>query len=147
MSINLCADELLIALADASQIADLSIYATDPSLSFFAEQAKRFRHTAGAAETVIELAPDLVIGGRFSKSETRRMLTALGYRVVDLEPVTSIAGAIAEIRRIAALVGHAARGEALVSRINDARAQAQSAAISSGAENGGASSSISGAVT
>src|SRR5206468_2805496 len=29
VSINLCADELLLALADPGQIADLSIYATD----------------------------------------------------------------------------------------------------------------------
>jgi iron complex transport system substrate-binding protein len=124
VSINLCADELLLALADPSQIADLSIYATDPSLSFFAEEAKHFRHTAGAAETVIDRAPDLVIGGRFSKRETRQMLTALGYRVVELEPATSIASAIEEIRRIAALIGHRERGEALVSRINEARARA-----------------------
>jgi iron complex transport system substrate-binding protein len=124
VSINLCADELLLALADPGQIADLSIYATDAGLSFFAEQAKRFRHTADAAETVIDRGPDLVIGGRFSKNETRQILTALGYRLVDLEPVTSIAESIAEIRRIAALVGHPERGEELISRINEARAQA-----------------------
>jgi iron complex transport system substrate-binding protein len=126
VSINLCADELLLALADPSQIADLSIYATDPSLSFLAEQARRFRHTADAAETVVGLAPDLVIAGRFTKVETRRMLKMLGYRVVELEPATSIANATAEIQKIAALVGHPERGEELISRINRARARAAS---------------------
>jgi iron complex transport system substrate-binding protein len=105
----------------------LSAYATDPTLSFFAEQAKRFRHTAAAAETVVDLAPDLVIAGRFSKSETRQMLAALGYRVVVLEPVRSIANAIAEVRQIAALIGHPERGEELISRINKARSQASAA--------------------
>jgi len=124
VSINLCADELLIALADPAQIADLSIYATDPSLSFFAEEAKRFRHDAGAAETVIGMAPNLVLAGRFSKRETKETLTALGYRIVELEPARSIADSIADIRKVAAILGHPERGEALVSRINEARDQA-----------------------
>jgi iron complex transport system substrate-binding protein len=127
VSINLCADELLLALADPGQIADLSIYATDPGLSFLAEEAEHFRHDADAAETVIDLAPELVLAGRFSKSETREMLKALGYRVVELEPVEGIADSIAEIRQVAAIIGHAARGEALISRINDARTRAAAA--------------------
>jgi iron complex transport system substrate-binding protein len=124
VSINLCADELLLALADPAQIADLSIYATDPGLSFFAEEAKRFRHDASAAETVVDVAPDLVLAGRFGKRETRTTLVALGYRVVELEPARSTADSIAEIRKVAAILGHPARGEALVSRINVARNQA-----------------------
>ena len=51
VSINLCADELLIALADPDQIASLSIYATDPRLSYFADQAEDFRHDAGEAHS------------------------------------------------------------------------------------------------
>jgi iron complex transport system substrate-binding protein len=124
VSINLCADELLLALADPAQIADLSIYATDPGLSFFAEEAKRFRHDASAAETVVDVAPDLVLAGRFGKRETRTTLVALGYRVVELEPARSTADSIAEIRKVAAILGHPARGEALVNRINEARNQA-----------------------
>ena len=126
VSINLCADELLIALADPAQIADLSIYATDPNLAFFAEEAKRFRHDAGAAETVVAMAPDLVLAGRFSKRETRATLTALGYRVVELEPARSIADSIQQIREVAALLGHPERGGTLVSEINEARDRAAS---------------------
>lgn len=121
VSINLCADELLLALADPAQIADLSVYATDPSLSFFAAEAKRFRHDAGAAETVIDVAPDLVLAGRFSKRETKETLARLGYRIVELAPARSIADSIADIRKVAAILGHPERGEALVSRINEAR--------------------------
>ncbi len=124
VSINLCADELLLALADPAQIADLSVYATDPGLSFLAEQAEHFRHDAGAAETVIDLAPDLVLAGRFGKRETRDTLTALGYRVVELDPARSIADAIAAIRKVAAILGHPERGEALISRINETRDRA-----------------------
>jgi len=35
VSTNLCADQYLIALADKSQIAGLTLFARDPSLSFY----------------------------------------------------------------------------------------------------------------
>jgi iron complex transport system substrate-binding protein len=128
VSINLCADELLVTLADPDQIADLSIYATDPTLSYVAEAAKRFRHDAAEAETVIDLKPDLILAGRFTKRATREMLGRLGYRVELLDSVTSIDASIAQIRRIAALVGHPDRGEALVEKIETAQTRAKAAA-------------------
>jgi iron complex transport system substrate-binding protein len=128
VSINLCADELLVTLADPDQIADLSIYATDPTLSYVADAAKRFRHDAAEAETVIDLKPDLILAGRFTKRATREMLGRLGYRVELLDSVTSIDGSIAQIRRIAALVGHRDRGEALVAKIEAARTRAEAKA-------------------
>ena len=128
VSINLCADELLVALADPGQVAALSITATDPRLSYVAEAAKAYRHDAAEAETVVEIDPDLVLAGRFTKRATRDMLAALGYRVVLLDPARSIDESIAQIRRIAELVGHPERGEALVARIEAARAKAAEAA-------------------
>jgi iron complex transport system substrate-binding protein len=127
VSINLCADELLIALADPAQIADLSIYATDQNLAFLADEATHFRHDAGAAETVAAMAPDLVLAGRFSKRETRATLTTLGYHLVELEPARSIADSVAQIRKVASLLGHPERGEALIGRIDAARDRASTA--------------------
>lgn len=123
VSINLCADELLLALADPGQIAGLSVYAADPVMSFMAERATAFRHDAGEAETVVDLKPDLVLAGRFTKRDTRDMLARLGYRVELLDAVRSIDESIAQIRQVAALVGHAERGEALVAEIEAARAR------------------------
>ncbi len=128
VSINLCADELLIALADPDQIASLSIYATDPQLSFVADQAAAFRHDAGEAETVVDLHPDLVLAGRYTKRATRDMLSALGYRVELLDPANSIADSIDQIREVSALVGHPERGEALIAEIVAARDRAAAAA-------------------
>jgi len=127
VSINLCADNLLIALADPEQIAALSPYAVDPKLSFFADRAANFRHDAAEAETVVELKPDLVLAGRFTKLATRDMLATLGYRVVPLDAVRSINQSIAQIREIAELVGHPERGEALIGEIAAARARARQA--------------------
>jgi iron complex transport system substrate-binding protein len=127
VSINLCADELLMALADPGQIVALSPYATDPELSFMAGEAKAFRHDAAAAETVVGLKPDLVLGGRYTKRATRDMLKRLGYRLVELDAADSIPASIAQIRTVAALVGHPERGEALVARIEAAAAAAEAA--------------------
>lgn len=127
VSINLCADELLIALADPEQITALSVYATDPQLSFLADRAAAFRHDAGPAEIVVELAPDLVLAGRFTKRATRTMLAALGYELALLEPARSIAESIIQIRQVAELVGHPDRGEALIAEIEAARDRARAA--------------------
>jgi iron complex transport system substrate-binding protein len=124
VSINLCADELLIALADPDQIASLSIYATDPKLSFLADRAAAFRHDAREAETVVDIDPDLVLAGRYTKRATRDMLEALGYRVELLDAARSIDGSIDQIRHVASLVGHPDRGEALIAQINAARQRA-----------------------
>jgi iron complex transport system substrate-binding protein len=132
VSINLCADELLVALADPGQVVALSVTATDPALSYVAEAAAAYRHDAAEAETAIELDPDLVLAGRFTKRATRDMLAALGYRVVLLDPARSIDESIAQIRRIATLVGHPERGEALVARIAAARKAAIAAAAARG---------------
>jgi len=43
VSFNLCADQLVVALADPEQIAGLSPYAADPNLSVVADKARAFR--------------------------------------------------------------------------------------------------------
>jgi iron complex transport system substrate-binding protein len=128
VSINLCADELLLALADPGQIVALSPYAADPTLSFMADRAAQFRHDAAEAETVVGLGPDLVLSGRFTKLATREMLTRLGYRLELLDAPRSIDQSIAQIRQVAALVGHPERGRALIGTIEAARKAALAAA-------------------
>jgi iron complex transport system substrate-binding protein len=128
VSINMCADELLLALADPGQIVALSPYATDPTLSFMADQAAKFRHDAAEAETVVDLHPDLVLSGRFTKRATREMLTRLGYRLELLDAPRSIDQSIAQIRDVAAMVGHPERGAALIGKIAAARKAALAAA-------------------
>jgi iron complex transport system substrate-binding protein len=130
VSINLCADQLLLTLADPGQILSLSSFATDPRLSYFAEKAAQFPHDAGNAESVVGLNPDLVLAGRFTRLATREMLTRLGYRLELLDSARSVDASIKQIRQVAELVGHPERGEALVEEIQAARAEAQAAASS-----------------
>jgi iron complex transport system substrate-binding protein len=127
VSFNLCADQLVVALADPGQIAGLSPYAADASLSVVAEQARAYRRLDWEAESTVALAPDLVLVGPNDRTATRRMLGALGLRVVEVALVTDLAAARAQIREFAALVGHPERGERLLAALDAARARVASA--------------------
>ncbi len=121
VSFNVCADQLAVALADPGQIAGLSPYAADPSLSAVAEEARAFRRIEWQAESIIPLNPDLVLVGPRDRSVTQRLLLSLGYRVVEIDFVSTIADAREQIRKVAALLGHPERGEALMSKLDAAQ--------------------------
>lgn len=122
-SFNLCADQLVVALADPEQIAGLSPYATQPALSVVANEARRFRKLDWQAESTIVLQPDLVFVGPNDRSVTRRMLVSQGLRVVSVDFVTGLDHARTQIRDMAKLLGHPERGEALVAALDKARAR------------------------
>ena len=124
VSLNTCADGYLIALADPGQIAALTRFARDPSLSPAAAQASRLPITNGSVEAVLALDPDLVIASPFRAKDALAPVEARGARVVDLPPAIDLPGIYANVRRMAAVVGHPDRGEALIARM-----QAQLAAI------------------
>jgi iron complex transport system substrate-binding protein len=123
VSFNVCADQLVVALADPGQIAGLSPYAADPMLSVVAEEAKRYRRLDWQAESTIPLKPDLVFTGAWDRAATRQMLTRVGIRVVQLDLVADIASARAEIVRVGELLGHPERGARLAERLDAARAR------------------------
>src|SRR5262245_65106436 len=123
VSFNICADQLVVALADPAQIAGLSPYAMQPALSAVADEARAFPQIQWHAESTISLDPDLVLVGPRDRSVTQRLLTALGFRVVEIEFVSTIAQAREQIRKVAALLGHPERGEALLQRLDAARAR------------------------
>ena len=130
LSINLCADQLLVALADRRQIAGLSRFATDPEFSVAAQQAQSLPRTDQRSEAAIALQPDLVLAGPSDRSAMRRVLAGLGLRVHEVPIVTDIARARTQVREVAALIGQPARGEALVAEID--AAQARLAAVAHG---------------
>jgi iron complex transport system substrate-binding protein len=123
VSFNLCADQLVIALADPEQIAGLSPYAADPALSVMAEQARSFRRLEWQAEATISLQPDLVLVGPNDRPVTRRLLAAQKLRVLDVALVSDVAAARAQIAELATLLGHPERGERLLAELAAAQAR------------------------
>ncbi len=126
-SFNVCADQLVVALADPEQIVGLSPYASDPAISVVADKARNFPRLALQGEAMVPLKPDLVLVGAWDRPLTQRMLRSLGFRVVGVAVTNDIAGARAQIREMAALLGHPARGEAMLAELDAAQRRLASA--------------------
>ncbi|CAN5284472.1 ABC transporter substrate-binding protein [soil metagenome] len=128
VSFNLCADQLLLALADPAQIAGLSPYAENPLLSVTTEKAAAFPRLDWDAESVVNLAPDLVLGGP-SHRPIHAMLSAMGIRVVDVVLIRNLADARRQAIELGKLFGHPERGEALARQLEQAEARLAAAAL------------------
>ena len=123
VSFNQCGDQLVLALADPEQIAGLSPYAADPSLSAVAEKAKGFPRLGWQAESTIALQPDLVLIGQNDRPVTKHILRAQGLRLYEIALISDLAAARRQITQVAAVLGHPERGEKLLTDIDAARAR------------------------
>lgn len=117
VSINLCADQLLLLLADPEQISALTHLSHEPAASLFHDKALAYPTTKGLAEEVLPYQPDLVIAGEYGGIHTTTLLTKLGIRVEKLPIAENLDATLSNIRLIATLVGHPERGEAIVTHM------------------------------
>ncbi len=118
VSLNPCTDAIVAEVADPRQILAISAYSHDPaSSSMDLATARRFAAVSGTVEEVLALGPDLVIGSTFTPPASRQAMDRLGLRFEPFGLAATVAESEAQIRRIAALVGHPERGEALIVRI------------------------------
>ena len=120
VSLNLCADELILRLADRAQVVAVTHLARDPRGSTVAAQAAGLPVTRGLSEEIVALRPDLVVAGAFTTRMTVGMLKRVGFPVLELGVPADLDGVRAQIRTVAGALGHADRGEALVADL-DAR--------------------------
>src|SRR5690606_16427641 len=97
-----CADQLVLALADETQILSVSWLAADPEESMMAGAAQRFPLNYGSAEEVLHHDPDVVIAGVYTAAYTTRVLSDVGYTVVSLPPAETIEQIEDNVRRVAA---------------------------------------------
>jgi iron complex transport system substrate-binding protein len=123
VSFNQCGDQLVLALADPQQIAGLSPYAADPTLSAVAEKAKAFPRLDWQAESTIALGPDLVLIGQNDRPVTKHILRAQGLRLYEIALIDDLETARRQITDVAALLGHPERGEKLLAQFDAARAR------------------------
>ena len=124
-SINLCTDQLLVTLADPSQILGLSPYSRDRARSWDPAKAAQFPKLSGEAEDVLVLRPDVVVAGRFTKRATRELLKEKGLRVVEFDAARSLDDVKKQIRQMGDLVQHPDRAAAEIQRMDTAIAHAR----------------------
>ena len=132
LSLNPCTDAILAELADPGQIVALSAFSRDPAQSSMdIGLARHWPATDGTVEEVIAARPSLVVAGGFTPPATRAAYARLGVPLVEFGMATTVADSVGQIRQMARLTGHPARGEAMVARIERAL---QSAAPPRGAQ-------------
>jgi iron complex transport system substrate-binding protein len=122
VSLNLCADQYLIALADPAQIAALTRFARDPQLSAGAAAAIHLPVSRGSAEDVLALRPDLLVIAPGPQRETARAIAGRAIPTLTVDFADDYADIVAQTRAVATAIGHPARGEALVRRMDAALA-------------------------
>jgi iron complex transport system substrate-binding protein len=127
VSFNQCGDQLVLALADSGQIAGLSPYAADPTLSAVAEKAKAYPRLDWQAESTIALQPDLVLIGQNDRPITKHILRAQGLRLYEIALISDLDAARSQITEVATALGHPDRGEKLLADLDAARARLHAA--------------------
>ncbi|MGO4573239.1 ABC transporter substrate-binding protein [Microvirga sp. 2TAF3] len=120
VSLNLCADQLLLALADRSQIASLSPLGRDPSISFLVDKAAGIPVNEGKGEAILFSGADLVLAGSFGQQNRTALLQRQGLDVFPLAPWLSLEDGREQIRTVARRLDHPERGEALIADIDAA---------------------------
>jgi len=125
VSLNPCSDAILAEVADPGQLLAISHYSHDPAAtSMDLASARRFKAVSGSVEEVLALRPAVVVGSSFTAPATAEAMARLGLKLERLDIASSLADSKAQVRTLAALAGHAERGEALIRRIDAALAKA-----------------------
>ena len=124
-SINLCADQLVLLLADNDQIRSLSNLSHQEAGSYYFEAAREYPVNEGHAEQILGLQPDIVIVGQYSSQHTVAMLQEVGLKTHTLPIADSIDAVFQNILDVASWLGHPQRGEALVKEYRNKLARIQ----------------------
>jgi iron complex transport system substrate-binding protein len=120
-SLNPCTDAILAEVAQPRQIAALSAYSRDPrQTSMDLARARSLPSTGGTVEELAVLRPAMVVASNMTPPATRAALARLGIPLVEFPIATTLSESEAQVRRIAALAGQPARGEALVAQMQAA---------------------------
>ena len=115
-------DELLLALADATQIAALSHISHDDRFSPVANEAKRYPAINDSdVESVLRFRPDLVLAASYTRPETLSLLRRAGVRLVVLDRFDTLEDVYASLRYLGRELGQEGRAEQV---INHSRARA-----------------------
>jgi len=120
-SLNLCTDELLLALAAPGQIVSVTHLAQQPGETPLWRQARRYRRNDGSLLSVAGLRPDLVLTMGGGARDRVQIARSLGIRAVDLPFPTSLQDIESGIRTVAESLGRPAAGQALVAKLRELR--------------------------
>lgn len=85
VSMNLCADQMVLLLAEPGTVASVSFLTADPAESPVAHLTAGLVLNHGEAEEVIALDPDLIVTGRYTTVAAKLLLRRLDYPILELD--------------------------------------------------------------
>ncbi|MGD9966230.1 MAG: ABC transporter substrate-binding protein [Hyphomonadaceae bacterium] len=112
VSLDYCADQFVLALADREQVAALSRGSLRDD-SYFRARARGIRQTRGTLEEVLALRPDLVVRNWGGPWDAAQMYGRFAVPVLQVGDSPDFAAARADLLDAARTLGHANRGAAL----------------------------------
>ncbi|WP_309605567.1 ABC transporter substrate-binding protein [Phenylobacterium sp.] len=118
LSMNLCADLLLLQLAPRARIVSVSHLAHEGAQTLFPGRDAGIAINHGAAEDIVNLKPDLILVGDTSTPMTRALARRVGARVVEVKSANSLAEARAIILRLGDDIAERPRAASLVARFD-----------------------------
>jgi iron complex transport system substrate-binding protein len=112
VSLDYCADQFVLALADRDQIAALSRGSLRDD-SYFRNRASGIRQTRSTLEEVLALRPDLIVRNWGGPWDAETVYGRFAVPVLQVGDTPDFASARADLIDAAGRFGHAARGEAI----------------------------------
>ncbi len=125
VSINLCADQYILALARKDQILALSPFAHNREMSYFAKKAKAFPKIRDDAESVLQLKPDLVIASVFNSTNTLKLIRRQNIKILTLGYETKLDDIAKNIRIAGEAIGNNDKLKLWENKFSIAKKQAQ----------------------
>lgn len=122
VSVQVCTDEYVFRLVPRERIAALSYLAADrhPVVSTIADKVAGIRLVRQTAEEILAARPDVVVMDEGAQSRVRAVLALARVPVIDVAWANDLADVRRTTRALAASLGAAGRGEALIAEM-DAR--------------------------
>jgi iron complex transport system substrate-binding protein len=109
-------DEILLAVADPSQVAALSHLSNDRIFSAIADQADAFPYLRinGDAENILQFEPTLVLFADYSRAELVEQVRRTGVKVLVFDHYNSLDDTYSNLRHLAGELGTTDRAEAVI---------------------------------
>ena len=123
VSLDFCADQFVLELADRNQIAALSTQSRAEH-AYWRKEAVGLPQVRSSAEAVLALSPDLVVRTYGGGPGAGTVLDKAGVPVLQLGEGEDFEAVRGNLRLVARALGHADRGEAAVARFDQALAKA-----------------------
>lgn len=117
VSLDYCADQFVLGLADPEQVLALSPDSEKP-FSHFRDMAQGYPKVRSLSEDILALAPDVVVRSYGGDARNLAFYERFGIRTVQIGYAASLEETVAATRAFAEAIGQPARAEEVLARLS-----------------------------